>query len=265
MLHKESYKDIFTRIETNLLTIGSETIAVEEIRKNLDKYKYVAGRSFSDSEYYKKSVSVVFYSGFKAATVSAKINIIYNHFPDYETVAAYDETRVAEIYEDREMIRNRNKIKACLNNAKTFKKIVEDFGSFQSYVDSFAANESFENLLLLKEELESKFSGFGRITTFHFLTIIGLPVLKPDRVICRIFKRLSLIENENQLLKTIIHGRKFAEATNLPIRYVDIVFVAYGQMRSLEFGIEKGICLEKQPACHQCTVTEYCNYYLTDE
>ncbi|WP_094226858.1 hypothetical protein [Methanolobus psychrotolerans] len=64
------------------------------------------------------------------------------------------------------------------------------------------------------------------------MTEIGLPVLKPDRVITRIFKRIGLIESEDQLLKTVIHGRKFSQETGLPIRYIDIIFAIYGQMVS---------------------------------
>ncbi len=265
MITNEVYRDIFNKAEANLLRIGSEILSVEEIRKNLDKFKHFEGRIFSDFEYYQTLVSVVFYSGFRAATVSAKINTIFKHFPDFETVTNYNELRIAEIFIDPEMIKNRNKIQACINNAKTFKIIVEDYGSFQNYVDSFAPNESFENLLLLKEELEFKFSGLGRVTTYHFLTDIGLVVLKPDRVICRIFKRLGLIENENQLLKTIIQGRKFAESTALPIRYVDKVFVAYGQIQTSDLGIDKGICLEKKPSCDKCTLTQYCRYNSINE
>jgi DNA-3-methyladenine glycosylase I len=113
----------------------------------------------------------------------------------------------------------------------------------------------------LKEELEYRFLGLGRITTYHFLTDIGSPVIKPDRVICRIFQRLGLIDNEGQLLKTVIQGRKFAEATGQPIRYIDIIFVAYGQMQSKEFGIEHGICLEKNPACSLCDAKRFCIFY----
>jgi DNA-3-methyladenine glycosylase I len=80
-------------------------------------------------------------------------------------------------------------------------------------------------------------------------------------VICRIFKRLGLIEDERQLLKTIIQGRKFAQATALPIGYIDIVFVAYGQLQSLEFGLDRGICLATNPACDLCGVTSHCHYY----
>jgi DNA-3-methyladenine glycosylase I len=115
----------------------------------------------------------------------------------------------------------------------------------------------------LKEELEYKFHGIGRITTYHVLTDIGLPVLKPDRVISRIFKRLGIIENSDQLLKTIIQGRKFVEITGLPIRYIDIIFVSYGQAKSVALGLDRGICLEKNPLCEVCEVVEYCRYYAS--
>ena len=137
--------------------------------------------------------------------------------------------------------------------------MIDEHGSFARYVASFAAAGSFVNLLLLKEELEARFQYLGGVTVYHFLTEIGMPVLKPDRVISRIFHRLGLIETEGQLLKTVIQGRKFADATGLPIRYVDIVFVAYGQARSIEFGMDRGICL-KEPRCGECGLKEFCRW-----
>ena len=115
--------------------------------------------------------------------------------------------------------------------------------------------------MILKDELQKRFHRLGKITVFHFLTDSGLPVLKPDRVICRIFERLGLIESRESLLEAVIQGRKLAEATGNPIRYVDIIFVAYGQIKSPEFGIEHGICLEKNPSCHLCGARTFCNYY----
>ena len=93
------------------------------------------------------------------------------------------------------------------------------------------------------------------------MTDIGLPVLKPDRVIARIFKRLGLIEDEKQILKTVLQGQKFSNATELPIRYIDICFVKYGQKgEDIELGLDDGICLERNPKCHECGIKEYCNF-----
>lgn len=257
----KEYKTIFAGIESTLINIGSKNLSVEKIRENLDCFKFLEGKIFSDADYYWKLVCVIFYSGFRAATVSDKLDLIRKYFPDYETVAVYGDSNISEILSDVKMIRNQQKIQACVDNALTFKSIVKEYDSFQKYIESFAPTESFENLILLKEELEYRFTGLGRVTTYHFLTDIGLPVLKPDRVICRMFQRLGFIESNKQLLKTVIQGRKFVQETGYPIRYIDIVFVAYGQMKSVEFGIEKGICLETNPSCKICGVKNYCNYY----
>ena len=256
----KDYKAIFDVVESSLISEGSKSLSTDVILKNLNSFKRFEDRTFSDAEYFSKLVALIFYSGFRAATVTDKLETIHKHFPDYETVSGYDDIAVNNILSDEEMIRNRRKIQACVANARTFKSIISEHISFQKYIESFAATSSFENLMLLKEELEYRFDGIGIITTYHFLTDIGMPVLKPDRVICRIFQRLGLIENEQQLLKTIIQGRKFAQATGYPIRYIDIVFVAYGQVQSNEFGIVRGICLETNPSCSFCGAINFCNY-----
>lgn len=257
----KDYKAIFEKVESTLIGVGSANLSAKRIRANLDEFKHLEYKAFSNADYYWILVYVVFYAGFRAATVNEKLDLIRRYFPDYETVAGYDGSKTDEILSNPEMIRNRRKVQACIKNAKVFKNIVNEYGSFQAYIDSFSPTASFENLMLLKEELEYRFNGLGRITTYHVMTDIGLPVLKPDRVICRIFQRLNLIESDEQLLKTVIQGRKFSQATGHPIRYIDIVFVAYGQVKSKEFGLTSGICLEQNPLCSICGATSFCNYY----
>jgi DNA-3-methyladenine glycosylase I len=255
------YKAIFDGIESTLFTVGSRNLAPDEIRRTLAPFRYVGQTALSDNDYYQLLVAIVFYSGFRAATVTAKIEVIRRNFPNHETVSTYGPGTIAKVTNDPEMIRSKRKIQACVDNARTFVEIINQYGSFQRYLDSFQPADSFENLMLLKEELEYRFAGLGRITSYHFLTDIGLPVLKPDRVIARIFKRLGLIEDERQLLKTVIQGRRFAEATGHPIRYIDIVFVLYGQVSSPEVGLDRGICLEANPNCSICGIQSHCVYY----
>jgi DNA-3-methyladenine glycosylase I len=265
MSQMKDYCAIFNRVESTLIRVGSRNLPADKIHARLGEFKKLEGKTFSDADYYWILVYVVFYSGFKAATVSAKLDAIRHHFPDYRTVADYGEDDIERILTDPKMIRNRRKVQACVENAQTFRRIVLGQGSFQAYITSFSPTTSFENLMLLKEELQHRFSGLGEITTYHVLTDIGLPVLKPDRVICRIFRRLGLIESEKQLLKTVIQGRKFAQATGHPIRYIDIVFVAYGQVQSMGLGLERGICLAENPACSLCGVKGYCQYYAQSD
>ena len=52
-----------------------------------------------------------------------------------------------------------------------------------------------------------------------------------------------------------------AIATGYPIRYVDIIFAKYEQVgKDEEWGLEGGICLERNPKCDICGVREYCYY-----
>jgi DNA-3-methyladenine glycosylase I len=95
---------------------------------------------------------------------------------------------------------------------------------------------------------------------------IGLPVMKPDRVVARIFYRLGLIPREkiqydSDAEAVVRQGEQFANATGHPIRYIDIVFVCYGQVRSLDIGLAQGICLKDRPGCKVCKVTNDCDYF----
>jgi DNA-3-methyladenine glycosylase I len=254
------YHEIFNKVEETLKQ--QSKLSEENFNSRFGEYKSYKSRSYSDEDYYKILIEIIFYSGFRAETVDNKMDTIKKHFPDYNIVASYDDKKISEIMNDTSMIRNEKKIKACVKNARIFSDIIIEYGSFKNYLDSLKAEESFENLMLLKEEIEYKFEYIGGITAYHFMTDIGLHVLKPDRVITRIFKRLGLIENEKQLLKTVIRGRKFSQETGYPIRYIDIVFVTYGQLGKNDyFGLNSGICLEKNPYCNSCGIKEYCEYY----
>jgi DNA-3-methyladenine glycosylase I len=261
MMNQFPYRDVFNAVEQRLIEYGSMHMDPAQIRLQLNEYKRFAERKLTDDDYFSALVFVTFYSGYRAATVTSKREVIRKHFPSWEVVASYSEMNAKEVIADVEMIKNEQKIRACIKNAKTFASLIKEYGSIRNYINNQIPNESFENLLLLKETLQATFEYLGDITVYHFMTDIGLPVLKPDRVISRIFLRLGLLETEGQLLKAVIQGRKFAEATGYPIRYIDIVFVTYGQVSSIEFGIPQGICLEK-PRCHMCVVRAHCNYSI---
>lgn len=254
------YVRLFRGIEKSLLTEGMKARPIAAIQAELGRYRSVGTRAFSDNDYWRVLVEVIFYSGFRASTVTARLPAIHAHLDDYAAVARFTEPEIRSVLQDAKVIRNRAKIESCVENARTLQRLISQHGSFAAYVESFEPRKSFENLLLLKEDLDGRFRGLGPVTSYHLLTDIGLPVLKPDRVILRIFERLGLIEHDGQILKAVIHGRKFADQTGEPIRYVDIVLVAYGQMSTLELGLQSGICLEASPRCHICGVSALCGY-----
>jgi DNA-3-methyladenine glycosylase I len=263
------YKSIFDTVEATLLQIGSRSMPRAQIQACLDEYKHFEGSRYTDDECYTKLVHIIFYAGFRAATVTQKIPILNKWFPRYEDVASYSESDIHSIMADVEMIRHESKIRACVTNARTFKSIVSEHGSFQNYVDSFDATRSPANWNRLRDNLRARFDRMGRITPYHFMMDVGLPLMKPDIVVSRIFYRLGLIEREKistdvDADAVVEQGRRFASVTGHPIRYIDIVFVCYGQVRTEEIGIERGVCLGDKftPSCKLCKVTNECRNYF---
>lgn len=255
------YKGIFEKAEKTLRK--QSWFSDKEFDQHFGRFKKFVDKNRSDNDFYQMLIMIIFYSGFRASTVESKENIILGHFPDYNTVSNYTDNDYQNILSDNLMIKNERKIKSCIYNAKIFREIVDKYGSFEKYLDIFEANSTLDNIILLKEELEYRFDYLGGTTVFHFLTDIGFNVLKPDRVILRIFKRLGLIDSDKQLLKAVVQGRLFAKSTGLPIRYIDIIFVKYGQQGESDmFGLKNGICIEKNPNCKICGLKEYCNFKM---
>jgi DNA-3-methyladenine glycosylase I len=248
-----NYSDIFLTIEKSLKK--QTGLSGNAFANRFSAFRNLTFNKRTNDEYFQIIKQIIFYSGFKAKTVTNKLDIINKHLPDYKTVSLFNGKNIASILADKKMIKNKGKVSAVINNAKTINSIAKQYGSFQSYIESFAPTVSFENLMLLKEELQYRFDYLGEITVYHFLMDIGLDVIKPDRVLVRIFKRLGFIENEKQFLKTVIQARKLASATKYSIRYIDIIFVTYGQQG------EDAICLEQNPKCKVCGLTEHCNYF----
>ncbi len=102
---------------------------------------------------------------------------------DVEKIACYDEKRIEELLKNENIIRNKNKIKAVINNAKVFIKIQEDYGSFYDYIKTFTKGEIFHERGLTESELsrtmvkDLKKKGMkyiGPITMYSYLQTIGV-------------------------------------------------------------------------------------------
>jgi DNA-3-methyladenine glycosylase I len=256
--NSDELKMIFENIEASLYKERKVSEAV--YNQYFEPFKNIDYKNFSDTEFYWTIVYVTFYSGMNAQIVLNKLENIKSVFYDYKKVLSYTDTEKEAIYNNPAIIRNKRKIKACFENAILFNELINKHKSFIDFINKFGDLNNENNLENLIEAL-GKFHYLGKITVYHFLTEVGLNVIKPDRVLCRIFNRLGLIENINDTKQAVQVGKLFAKATNYPIRYVDIIFVTFGQQgekRALK--IDNGICLEKNPNCIVCGVKSFCNY-----
>lgn len=60
----------------------------------------------------------------------------YDNF-DLDKICLYDENKICELYNNKNIIRNKLKIKASINNAKIFKEIKNEYGTFYNYLKIF--------------------------------------------------------------------------------------------------------------------------------
>ena len=250
---------MFSLIEETLYS--QSRLSREDLSSTLEYYKKLDYRKMTDDEIFWNMVKVAFYSGFKAATVSNKLPRIREYFSDYNKVKDYADNDHTRISQDPGIIRNRRKITAISWNAKIFDRLVKKNGSFVNYMESFRPLDDDLNLTLFRYDLRKNFRYLGPRTVYHFMTDLGLNVLKPDRVICRILYRLGMIGVENDIDRAVQVGRQISVATGHPIRYIDIVLVKYGQKgKGDKFGLLDGVCLKNSPRCNICGVRQHCNF-----
>ena len=60
---------------------------------------------------------------------------------DAEKIANYDDNKIAELQNNKDIIRNKLKIRAAVNNAKIFLGIEKEYGSFREYLKGFTGEQ----------------------------------------------------------------------------------------------------------------------------
>lgn len=70
--------------------------------------------------------------------------LAFDHF-DPTAVAGYDEVRQQELLSNSGIVRNRLKIAAAIQNARSFLAVQDEFGSFDSYIWRFVDGKPIQN------------------------------------------------------------------------------------------------------------------------
>jgi DNA-3-methyladenine glycosylase I len=80
---------------------------------------------------------------------------LYDGF-DPESVARYDDRKVAELLADASIVRNRAKIAASISNAQAFLAVQAEFGSFSDYIWRFTDGAPIQNTWKTMAEIPAK-------------------------------------------------------------------------------------------------------------
>lgn len=117
---------------------------------NLKNQKYITYHdeewcqpNFEDHYLYEMLILESFQAGLSWECVLNKRDAFrkaYDGF-DLEKICAYDEQKISELLENKDIIRNKLKINASIGNSRIFREILGEFGSFYNYLKQFTKDE----------------------------------------------------------------------------------------------------------------------------
>lgn len=126
----------------------------------------------SNKGYFENMTRIIFQGGLNWAVIDKKWPNFQKAFKDFSivTVSNFKEDDVEELMSNKNIVRNRSKIIATINNAKQFQEIIRNHGSFQKYLDSLDKSDNYANVI---KELSKKFSRLGPASAQIFLFSVG--------------------------------------------------------------------------------------------
>jgi DNA-3-methyladenine glycosylase I len=102
---------------------------------------------FDDAKLFEFLILETFQAGLSWITVLRKRECFRAAFDDfnYKKIATYNEVKFNELLQNKDIIRNKLKIKATISNAKAFMEIQKEFGSFSNYIWKFTNGKQLQN------------------------------------------------------------------------------------------------------------------------
>ena len=143
---------------------------------------------YDDEKLYEMFLLETFQAGLSWITILKKresFKIAFDNF-DVNKIARYDENKIEQLMENKDIIRNRRKIVAAIKNAKIFIEIQNEFGSFSKYLWGFSNNQIIKNIddnfkttSKLSDEISNDLkkrgmSFVGSITIYSYLQAVGI-------------------------------------------------------------------------------------------
>ncbi|MBQ7667931.1 MAG: DNA-3-methyladenine glycosylase I [Clostridia bacterium] len=134
---------------------------------NLKNQKYIdyhdkewCRPNFDDKYLYEMLILESFQAGLSWECVLNKRESFEKAFDgfDIQKVCSYDDKKIAELLNNKDIIRNKLKIKASINNSKIFATIVGEYGTFYNYLKSFAGEKTLYEIGKVTNEISENIS-----------------------------------------------------------------------------------------------------------
>lgn len=161
--------------------------------------------NFDDKYLYEMLILESFQAGLSWECVLNKREHFRKAYDNFEcdVVCTYDDNKVNELLNNKEIIRNKLKIKASINNSRIFRDIVGEYGSFYNYLKTFTegriiyeTNRTTNDLSdAISKDLQKRGMKFvGSTIIYSYLQAIG--VIYSHEKDCYIQERDVIFEKE---------------------------------------------------------------------
>lgn len=126
-----------------------------------------------DAGYLEELTKAIFRAGFSWRVVRQKWENFCRGFEGFELVkvASFGTEEITRLFNDTSIIRNKRKILATVDNARTMLDLSDEDGSFRNYLRSLDHLDYYQRVKLLTSE----FRGLGRTGAFVFLHCVNEP------------------------------------------------------------------------------------------
>jgi len=111
-----------------------------------------------DNKLFEFLVLDCFQAGLSWSTILHKRDAFRKSFDNFdpEKVAKYTDTHVERLMKDENIVRNRSKILATVNNARCFLKVQREFGCFDTYIWQFVQRRTIQNSFIQLSDLPAE-------------------------------------------------------------------------------------------------------------
>jgi len=155
--------------------------------------------NFNDKYLYEMLILETFQAGLSWECVLNKREAFREAFDnfDIEKICNYDNKKIEELLLNKQIIRNKLKIIATINNSKIFKSIQKEYGSFYNYLKKFTNNKVFYEINkttsklsdIISKDLQKRGMKFvGSITIYSYLQAVGV-IYSHDKT-CFMYKKM---------------------------------------------------------------------------
>jgi len=210
----------------------------KDIYDLLNHYNSISLFNMSNSDIYGELCWIIYNSGFK-------YEIIKKFWPDIVKEFYYfDVEQVSKLNNDvhnnalniceKINFYNIKKAKWCIYNAKRILELDEEkkeCNGFKGYLIELSKIELISLINDISNIIkELRFKGIGEITVFHFLKNIGIDIYKPDRHIIRLFEKMGILHDSNDIQEVTKGFLKISDYTNFSIRELDTILFEFGRI-----------------------------------